>query len=382
MKFDDWGSFVRLGEFLRTGNVNADADVKNQIEEYVKAEKDELRKHVHEKAMKIFGPVGLLSLCDVSGLCEASDVLMAAVHVQLLEASKSLGAELHCTGDDAEGFNADAKWPELFPDKWISKNPKGYSLRYKIAKIDEASGFKGIGTWKEAIVIVKAVLMGPSMLLISILDSTATSDSPATAGLKVGDYVTDGVSGRVNNPSTGVSGLITRASMLQLRDVVSDQLLEPILKPYVSRPSTSASGAGVSARHPPGGDTGPYYPYQDGGGGVPLRGGNIPAPRLGGYGQSDLYPGGGFGQGGMLFGPGNPEFDRRAGGFNPRFDGIPGSVPPGARFDPYTPPGVIPPQPGRPPRGARFPGEPNPDHLRPPGGFGDGFGGGFGGGFM
>ncbi|PKA62195.1 putative proteasome inhibitor [Apostasia shenzhenica] len=67
------------------------------------------------------------------------------------------------------------------------------------------------------------------------------------------------------------------------------------------------------------------------------------------FGSSDLYPGPGAGVfpergsgigGGMLVGPNDPRFFGGGIGSRPGFiDGIPG-VPPGARFDPYGPPGV------------------------------------------
>lgn len=88
-----------------------------------------------------------------------------------------------------------------------------------------------------------------------------------------------------------------------------------------------------------------------GGGGVPLHGG----------------------AGGMMLGPGHPLFDMRFGG--PR--GGPGGlhdirgVPPGARFDPIGPLGARPGH-GRQPGRLGFDGEPDPDHLPPPG-YGDMF---------
>jgi proteasome inhibitor subunit 1 (PI31) len=77
--------------------------------------------------------------------------------------------------------------------------------------------------------------------------------------------------------------------------------------------------------------------------------------------------------GGMIMDPRDlfrpPRNDRFPGG--PRFP--PGSVPPGARFDPFGPPGVGP-SPFGPSRGGfsgvppapRTFGEPNPDHMRRP----------------
>lgn len=71
-------------------------------------------------------------------------------------------------------------------------------------------------------------------------------------------------------------------------------------------------------------------------------------------GGSDLDPlGRGFG-GGMLMDPRRPPVTN-----------LPPGVPPGARFDPFGPPGLGPGPGGRP--RPRFPGEPDPDHLRMPG---------------
>eukprot|EP00050_Salpingoeca_kvevrii_P015259 m.45115 g.45115 ORF g.45115 m.45115 type:complete len:278 (-) comp6229_c0_seq1:1265-2098(-) len=63
--------------------------------------------------------------------------------------------------------------------------------------------------------------------------------------------------------------------------------------------------------------------------------------------------------GGMLVGPGHPMFQGR--GFGPHNPLRPSGVPPGARYDPTSP---IPPN--------RFGGEPDFDHMRPPG-YGDMF---------
>ncbi|XP_059614487.1 proteasome inhibitor PI31 subunit [Phlebotomus argentipes] len=82
-------------------------------------------------------------------------------------------------------------------------------------------------------------------------------------------------------------------------------------------------------------------------------------------GRGDLDPLGRLG-GGMLFpGPGHGHFPPPGGFRDPGF-GIPGglppgAVPPGARFDPFAP---LPTNPGRP---RRLPGNPDNDHLPPPG---------------
>jgi hypothetical protein len=101
------------------------------------------------------------------------------------------------------------------------------------------------------------------------------------------------------------------------------------------------------------------------------------------YGDSDLNPaglnpslmpfhGGALpGPGGMMLGPGHPLFDTRVGGPPPGGLRDIRGVPPGARFDPITPFGARP-GPGRNPGRLGFSGEPDPDHLPPPG-YGDQF---------
>lgn len=86
----------------------------------------------------------------------------------------------------------------------------------------------------------------------------------------------------------------------------------------------------------------------------------IQPPRVPGVGRSDLDPFAPGGSGGMLYNPFAPRRDIE----NPGL-GIPGglprgAVPPGARFDPFAPP-------GGPMPGARRPGPPDADHFPPPG---------------
>ncbi|CAG9762759.1 unnamed protein product [Ceutorhynchus assimilis] len=104
--------------------------------------------------------------------------------------------------------------------------------------------------------------------------------------------------------------------------------------------------------------------------GVPWRGpGPLPGPEVNpfGYGQSDLNPfgvdplrigppRGPTGGGGMLFQP-----PGRGGSFpsGPNFGIAPGSLPPGARFDPFRPPETYP--------NPRMPRRPDNDELPPPG---------------
>jgi len=107
---------------------------------------------------------------------------------------------------------------------------------------------------------------------------------------------------------------------------------------------------------------------------APSQPGGVPPPF--GTGGSDLWPnipglpplGGGWGEGGMI-GPHHPGFGPAA--TNPfplQGGGPPYPLPPGARFDPYGPPGI------------HFP-DPDRDDFSPPGPPERGRRGGFGGGF-
>jgi hypothetical protein len=132
----------------------------------------------------------------------------------------------------------------------------------------------------------------------------------------------------------------------------------------------------------------PESPWQQG---VPATiqqafGRGFPTPR--GDFADDLTPGGlrdplrdysGGRMGGNMMGPNHPMFHSGPGPLGTM--GGPGSMQP--RFDPFLPPGVDPPDGVEPdtttrthlqgrPRARRYPGEPNPDHLPPPNGFGGG----------
>ncbi|KAJ4833505.1 hypothetical protein Tsubulata_008005 [Turnera subulata] len=88
------------------------------------------------------------------------------------------------------------------------------------------------------------------------------------------------------------------------------------------------------------------------------------------YGVSDLYPGAGAGMypgrgssgigGGMLLGPNDPRWFGGS-GVEPGLPGGPTGIPPGARFDPYGPPGVPGFEPGRFTRNPRPGGRTHPD---------------------
>ncbi|GBG32426.1 Hypothetical Protein FCC1311_086512 [Hondaea fermentalgiana] len=327
-------------------------------------------------------------------------------------------------------WSSDANWPEVFPDGWLVDRPRSYSIRYNLSSSEAARQAKLEGKT----FVLKGVLMSGSSLLVSaMLEGTGVDADPVSAALRVSDFVAgagrSAVDAAREDGRLGLCGLITAASALQLGEVVRSEVLRPLLgklipaeDAYVSTESQESNrdngerGSGrarADLRVPLQGRD----PRRSGGFG--MRGGRelVPPGPMGGPGGfgDDLLPGGGLGQGGMLFGPGNAAFDGRfgpGGGFGgpgPDYDdddgmgGFPPGVPPGARFDPFGPPGIGGPGGGgRGPgpfgpggsrssrsshssRGSRasgsrggpgrttFPGEPDPDHMRPPFGSDDMF---------
>lgn len=402
-----WQDLVDLGDCCRQAKSRAAGDAVDVGSAGVEAFVEGLRadgdaaameRQVEDASVRPLGAVGRLALCDLGGLglSKPSDVLMAAVHVTALvqyqQGEGRDGVSLRCTGVDGnEGWDQAAAWPELFPAGWLHEQPRSYSFRYAIVGAPASV--------RRSSVLVKGVMMGSNTLMLSAVVTGAATDADAdeedgdddealvSASLSVKDYVAGGkrsgtVQAAVDNSDgsgLGLCGLVTRASALQLAQVVREQLLDPLLATVLPQAASASASASRSAGPgrvdlgvPMGG--GMYGGRGGSGGGIGMGQGSMGGP--GGFGD-DLLPGGGLGQGGMLFGPGNAAFDGGRvgpgpGGLVP--GGVPPGVPPGARFDPFGPPGAFPagppPPPGRggPPRGPRqFPGNPDPDHLAPPG---------------
>lgn len=244
-----------------------------------------------------------------------------------------------------------------------------------------------------------------------------------------GEPAPEGASPRLSALLRLVSALAPLAddakAQARLRDQVNSQLLGPImlsLPEYRTEPAqasaSSSSGSSNNAastgrsqpaplpfpgyRNEDGNDGGGYGNGSRGVFGIPRPGGGLPG-RPGDF-DRDMYPdlgpgapgwltggGGGMGGGfggmpGGLVGPGHPIFGGGGGGLGPAGPGFgpgpgmfPPSHPPGARFDPMVPPGIggggmFPGRGGGRGGGAgrggmgggRMPGEPQPDHLRPP----------------
>ncbi|XP_062095450.1 probable proteasome inhibitor [Humulus lupulus] len=198
-------------------------------------------------------------------------------------------------------------------------------------------------------VLVKCLVMNDKLLVDALANG---SSEPVHLEINVGDYI--GENGN-NNYSTQfkkldklvnsldseifskLDGSSKASSSTNLRS--SDTREEA--RNYVNEPGARVPEFSRDQIHPSGFVYPPVYPV----------------------GGSDLYPGpgagmypprGDFGSGSMLLGPNDPRWF--GGGGEPGFPGgLPG-VPPGARFDPYGPPGVPGFEPNRFTRGPQRPG--------------------------
>ncbi|CAA0386249.1 unnamed protein product [Arabidopsis thaliana] len=212
-------------------------------------------------------------------------------------------------------------------------------------------------------ILVKCLAMDDKLLVDAIADGGA---DPAHLEIKVGDYAEESNEGDYSAQFKNLDKLVT-----DLQSEIIDKL-DGKPKPVASR-AQSSSETNEEPR---------YYDDTPNPLGPQIHPSGVvvpPIPGNGGY--SDLFPGpgagmypgrGGFGDGSMLVGPTDPRFFPFGDGSDrPGFMGPPhpGMPPPGARFDPYGPPGVPGFEPGRftrqPPRG---PGGGHPDLEHFPGG--------------
>ncbi|GAV65453.1 LOW QUALITY PROTEIN: PI31_Prot_C domain-containing protein/PI31_Prot_N domain-containing protein [Cephalotus follicularis] len=201
---------------------------------------------------------------------------------------------------------------------------------------------------KDKKVLVKCLVMNDKL----VVDALADGDSePLHVEIDVGDYV-------------GENGTASYAA--QFRDL--EGLVKKLNTEILSKLNGS-SKASASSNPPPSSQTseGSRRGTNDHGDDVPVGPQIHPSgfvhPPVNPYGVSDLFPGpgagmyptrGAIGSGGMLLGPNDPNWFGGVGG-EPGFPGGQPAVPPGARFDPYGPPGI----PGfEPSRFARFPRRP------------------------
>uniref|UniRef100_A0A0B6Z812 Proteasome inhibitor PI31 subunit n=1 Tax=Arion vulgaris TaxID=1028688 RepID=A0A0B6Z812_9EUPU len=258
----------------------------------------------------------------------SDDALISAVHWNLISSG------LKCCGRGET-------WPtvqneshvgsEALPTDWNSDSSI-YALRY----VDPTSN---------RTYLMKALAMDGMLMLhlVRCFDEKSVSTT-----LRSRDYVNDDL-------STLASAF---NSLDELNDNISRELITRIVTGSKGQSSAKSSTSATSnqrveqpGRSPLMED--PRRPYQGGVGFNPPHQPLRPDVNPFSVGRADLDPlGGGMG-GGMFMDPrGFPGF-RPGGSFGQTPPGFPpGSVPPGARFDPVGPPGVRP--------------QPDPDHERPP----------------
>lgn len=232
---------------------------------------------------------------------------------------------------------------ELLPTGWNSGSDT-YSLAYKLPTQPSSSSTSQTPT----VILLKAVRVGDELTVNVIKPG---SDDVSSFSVIPTDQVEDDLTVKPQRVFKNVPALTT---------TIQTGIVDPFLPP--KNPTASTSRTDSDRVHDD------YYDPNN----RNPQGSNLRDPRsndpLRDLGRADLDPfSGGIG-GGMIFDPLRAERRGRGGTpFGP--DGRPlphGSVPPGARFDPFAPPGAggIPGR-GRGGRGRGF--GPDPDHHAPPG---------------
>ncbi|KAL9272199.1 putative proteasome inhibitor [Drosera capensis] len=194
-------------------------------------------------------------------------------------------------------------------------------------------------------VLVKCLVMGEKLLV----DAVSDGFEPAHLEINIDEYVAENAGNNYNTLYKNLGKLIS-----SLESEILSRLDGSTKSTSRSSPSSSTPPAAefvITEQRPRNLPQGGVIPPA-----IPLGGSDLyPGPGAG------MYPSRGFGGGGgMLLGPDDPSwFEGR--GRRPGFPGGP-NVPPGARFDPYGPPGVPGFEPGRFTRGPRRPpGATHPD---------------------
>ncbi|KAL2920660.1 putative proteasome inhibitor [Bienertia sinuspersici] len=271
------------------------------------------------------------------------DKLAFAVHASFLAS----GFVLISTGPPAFEENAlSSSSEEVGIDRWNEVDDE-YAFVYKNPKKSNKK------------VLVKCLVMGDKLMVDALSDGAS---QPVHLEINVDDYAVETTSSDYD------------AQFKNLGKLVSSLESNVLSKLDGSSAGGLASGTSRSSMEEPSRNVGGFDTSQE-----PHGGYVVPPVRP--FGGSDLYPGpgagmypsrGDFGGGSMLIGPEDPRWF--GGGGFPDIAGGQGGrgVPPGARFDPYGPPGVPGFEPdGRFPqgpfsgRGARPPGRIHPDLEQP-----------------
>eukprot|EP01084_Bolivina_argentea_P119008 211077_1 len=270
-----------------------------------------------------------------------NDTLAFVVHLSFLtENCKLIGLHEEQYLDDLGSI----------PQGW-NKSDEIYQFRY-ILKADKKEEQKE-DKQKKNTILVKILSMDKNQLLITAIKQG--SNDVYTLEININDHIDVAKASKTLNdyPSyyKDIDGLL-----LLLNDQITNKVL-----PHKKKPQKEEKKDKQKAQN----DPDPLiFPDPNPGRNPLLIGGGRPG--IGGvpFGRGDMDPFGGGG-GGNLMGPNqiNQQWRNRNDPNDPNGNRPNPLVPPGARFDPFGP-------------GRNFPGGPDPDHFKPPGG---GFGGGFGG---
>lgn len=249
-----------------------------------------------------------------------ADVIVAFIHWNLTKRGfKSIGI------GDERSLSGDEEKSELLPTGWNDKD--NYALRYVL----------------ETKLFILHALSTDGNLIINLMRSEDLVVSNIAVNIE--DTVKE-VKGSINKMIPNHKELIYNVKR-DLIDTVTEKSTAST-ETQTSRPESSTRRLDDPLRVP----TRPERASDPSG----LWG--IPPPRIPGVGRSDLDPFAPAGSG-MLYNPFAPRRDIENPGLGVP-GGLPrGAVPPGARFDPFGPPG------GPMPGGRRAP--PDADHLPPPG---------------
>lgn len=200
-------------------------------------------------------------------------------------------------------------------------------------------------------ILVKCLAMNDSLLVDAVKDGDS---EPLHLEINVNDYA-------VENGGSGGNYSAQFKDLGKLVSSINSEILGKLSGSSASslgdsKSSSAARGSTADTYQPAETEHQPYSPSRI-----------IVPPIYPGIGGNDAFPGTGAGMypprgdfgsgGGSIVGPDHPLFTGRIGGQQPGFPGaLPPGVPPGARFDPYGPPGVPGFEPNRFARNPRRPG--------------------------
>ncbi|KAL9432687.1 hypothetical protein AB3S75_027664 [Citrus x aurantiifolia] len=269
------------------------------------------------------------------------DKIAFVVHASFLAS----GHVLTATGPaaDTEFTSPSSSIDEVGIDHWNELADDNYAFLF----INPEKGSKKV--------LVKCLVMNSKLLVDALAEGAS---EPVHLEINVADYVAEN-GGNYSDKFKNLEKLVTDLD----KDIIS--------KLYGS-PKTASSERCEGSRPIV---TDPAFGFEHEGPQSYVTG--IPVPPINPSRGSDLFPGpgagmyprrGGFGgDGSMLIGPDHPGFFGGIGG-DPSFPGGNPPVPPGARFDPYGPPGIPGFEPNRFVRNPRGPDRTHPDLEFRPGG--------------